>query len=910
MTQVGSEQGDGEELRRSFEDLPADFIHVLYSTLPLRDLVAASCICTQWLRCSKRVWESRVKARWMHGNNQLPPSSSSSSSSSRLSGPQGWKKLYRQRHERDAAVFKLLQDAAWPVKQEAAFAALMDMGDDAIDALAAAAHSSCASSMFLGVTFHAHVALHYVVGELSAVRLRQLLQCCLANAGPGSSSQAAAAAAAAAESAADPVPAAAGTAEGGGSGGDSSSEGQASAAASSRSEVEASLEGALLLAQALHPLSDVSAVRRLVAQLGQELARRMQQAHVLPGSRQAVDMLNKLMFGPPAPAPASDAPAAATAAASSSTPGPAATPAAAAAAGSSADAAAAAARAAALRAFDPRPAAYHDDDADDGLRFRWWRRNEELDGPDLSKLAVPQGSSGGMGLQGNSSSYYATSNSCLDSVLASRTGLPITLALLHAAVGEAAGLTVQLVGMPGHVINRALIKARGSQGLTSAGVNPSHAAGDAEAANNGSVNEQQQADAVRGGSGAGDAGAGEGEVDGSWMYIDVFNGGTELSEDDLRMLALRHNFPVDALQQLLQPMDAAATLRRMTLNLVNSVRMGCAAHVGRVDMQKPPLHTLQLRSISVALLSLQLAAAFGSSIPARDAFDMGVQLSHLIGLGQSAVGPPGGVLLMRKMAEVLPPALISWRVRIEAAIQGEVEAKERQQQQRQQQARLHSQHPSVIHRVGDTLHSWECADNGYLGTVLSWQAVPNGTPRRQVAALPPAAPQSELSKLSEIFKLSEISEELPKDWRDLPPTDTDEDVKYKILYDDGTIQDLDQPYDFKLRTYEKLLQHEAQQRPLYIAREEACAAQWKWQWQHLQSCWFEPGFVSGLRGGVQGSRQVERQLLLAGWPDNHLSHGQHFEAWMAPEASVRRASQGGDGWFWLNASLRMEFPEG
>lgn len=86
-------------------------------------------------------------------------------------------------------------------------------------------------------------------------------------------------------------------------------------------------------------------------------------------------------------------------------------------------------------------------------------------------------------------------------------------------------------------------------------------------------------------------------------------------------------------------------------------------------MQKPPLHTLQLRSISVALLSLQLAAAFGSSIPARDAFDMGVQLSQLIGLGHSAVGPPGGVLLMRKMADVLPPALMGWRVKVSSCVQ-------------------------------------------------------------------------------------------------------------------------------------------------------------------------------------------------------------------------------------------------
>jgi hypothetical protein len=88
-----------------------------------------------------------------------------------------------------------------------------------------------------------------------------------------------------------------------------------------------------------------------------------------------------------------------------------------------------------------------------------------------------------------------------------------------------------------------------------------------------------------------------------------------------------------------------------------------AAAAGRLDMQKPPLHQLQLRSISVALLSLHLASAFGSSIPAREAFDMGVQLSQLIGLGHT-IGPPGGVLLMRKLADVLPPPLVGWRVKV------------------------------------------------------------------------------------------------------------------------------------------------------------------------------------------------------------------------------------------------------
>jgi hypothetical protein len=131
-------------------------------------------------------------------------------------------------------------------------------------------------------------------------------------------------------------------------------------------------------------------------------------------------------------------------------------------------------------------------------------------------------------LQGNSSSYYATSNSCLDSVLANRAGLPISLALLHAAVGEASGLTVQLVGMPGHVITRALVKAPGSKGLASSGVNPR-----GRGSNSGTA--ELAAGGVQGTSSIGpnDEDLVEDEM-GSWMYIDVFNGGAELGDADLR----------------------------------------------------------------------------------------------------------------------------------------------------------------------------------------------------------------------------------------------------------------------------------------------------------------------------------------------------------------------------------------
>jgi hypothetical protein len=176
-----------------------------------------------------------------------------------------------------------------------------------------------------------------------------------------------------------------------------------------------------------------------------------------------------------------------------------------------------------------------------------------------------------------------------------------------------------------------------------------------------------------------------------------------------------------------------------------------------------------------------------------------------------------------------------------------------------------------------------------------------------------------------------------------PPTY--ENVAYKLLFDDGTIQDVDQAGGAGLNTREQLLQHQEQQQLLYIAREEACSAECKRQLQHLQCCWFEQDFVAGLRPVVHAVRQqrqhlhqvemmtdeemkalpeqfrdqvlyVKQQIALgaveveaawpdqSGWPDRHLSHGQHFEAWVLPQDPDQ------DDWFWLNASLRVEFPEG
>ena len=56
--------------------------------------------------------------------------------------------------------------------------------------------------------------------------------------------------------------------------------------------------------------------------------------------------------------------------------------------------------------------------------------------------------------QGDSENYYDPSNSLLPFVLAQRKGIPISLAILHAAVGRRAGLPIDFVGMPMHFMNK------------------------------------------------------------------------------------------------------------------------------------------------------------------------------------------------------------------------------------------------------------------------------------------------------------------------------------------------------------------------------------------------------------------------------------------------------------------------
>ena len=62
---------------------------------------------------------------------------------------------------------------------------------------------------------------------------------------------------------------------------------------------------------------------------------------------------------------------------------------------------------------------------------------------------------GELGFSGNREAYYDWRNSCLDRVIATRTGIPISLSILMIEVGRRVGVPLVGVGMPTHFLVRA-----------------------------------------------------------------------------------------------------------------------------------------------------------------------------------------------------------------------------------------------------------------------------------------------------------------------------------------------------------------------------------------------------------------------------------------------------------------------
>jgi regulator of sirC expression with transglutaminase-like and TPR domain len=59
---------------------------------------------------------------------------------------------------------------------------------------------------------------------------------------------------------------------------------------------------------------------------------------------------------------------------------------------------------------------------------------------------------GELGFAGNSQNYYDPRNSCLNEVLATRTGIPITLSLVYMEIGRRLAKPVFGIGLPGHFL--------------------------------------------------------------------------------------------------------------------------------------------------------------------------------------------------------------------------------------------------------------------------------------------------------------------------------------------------------------------------------------------------------------------------------------------------------------------------
>ena len=70
------------------------------------------------------------------------------------------------------------------------------------------------------------------------------------------------------------------------------------------------------------------------------------------------------------------------------------------------------------------------------------------------RLAAQQYLFGELQLAGNEDDYYNAHNSCLNYVLESRRGIPITLCLLYMELGRRLGVEVDGIGAPGHFLVR------------------------------------------------------------------------------------------------------------------------------------------------------------------------------------------------------------------------------------------------------------------------------------------------------------------------------------------------------------------------------------------------------------------------------------------------------------------------
>lgn len=134
-------------------------------------------------------------------------------------------------------------------------------------------------------------------------------------------------------------------------------------------------------------------------------------------------------------------------------------------------------------------------------------------------------------------------------MLARRLGIPISLAVIHAAVSRRVGLAVQLLNMPMHIVSVLSGQAaRAFEAAAAAGKWTDLAAGAGAGGRGGSSQtglDGSQMQARVAGSGAGTAaaagfgqGVAAGGEEGS-LYVDAFNGGRIMTAEGLRSVVMR-----------------------------------------------------------------------------------------------------------------------------------------------------------------------------------------------------------------------------------------------------------------------------------------------------------------------------------------------------------------------------------
>ncbi|PRW50954.1 F-box only 21-like [Chlorella sorokiniana] len=182
--------------------------------------------------------------------------------------------------------------------------------------------------------------------------------------------------------------------------------------------------------------------------------------------------------------------------------------------------------------------------------------------------AIPPPDGYGLEITGNRERYYEPSNSLLDSVLINREGIPISMAVLHAAVGVRAGLPIELLNVPMHVVTAM-------------------------------EEETNEAPSVAGGGGGGSA------APTKRYYIDVFDGGRIMDRaefgDFLQGLGLPASTGLDA-----QGMTPQQCWVRMCRNLLHIYReqqehtlikavaplMACAAGEGTAESMRAEIEVV------------------------------------------------------------------------------------------------------------------------------------------------------------------------------------------------------------------------------------------------------------------------------------------------------------------------------